>query len=120
MSSIQPGGNFMRRMPVGGTANLARCFHVDGMRLADGKLLTARCANLAANGTVHCLEHAEPRGAARPVLPSPYTTEAPPKPAPIVITPVTFLPPGGHIVTVGFHEPPQPCTLRRLLTRWFA
>lgn len=85
----------------------------------DGTVHTAPCGQLAANGTLWCLEHAEPVGSARLVLASPYTTEPPPVPAPIVLTPDPFLPPGGHIATVGFFEPPQPGWLARTLARIF-
>jgi hypothetical protein len=98
-----------------------------------GNLATTQCTNLYANGTPFCLEHAEAVGTNRPVLPSPYTTEPPPKPTIVPIEAVMLL--GGpatpselpasprlgvgEVPTVGFFEPPQPGPLRRLLTRWF-
>lgn len=68
MSSIQPGGNFMRRMPVGGTANLAkpttaertRCKRAEINPAVDGELTVTPCPNFTVNDTLWCLEHAEP------------------------------------------------------------
>lgn len=83
--------------------------HID--RDESGGLTTTQCRNLPVNGTGNCLEHAEPAGAARPVLPSPYTTEAPPKPARCLC----------QVVPVEFDaERPQRRRIRRLFDGWFA